>query len=401
LIWPCWDQSPRSLHVGGVDFWQYYTGGLVAHYRLWKDLYPTPNKEVYDKVPDFKPQIPTGFFDSRLQEARQGKWAFYPPVGYPYSSTVKPELFNLCPQLRHTWHYIYPPPTALLLWPLGFFDHETASHIWFAIICGSFFGTGCLASRIFRVLIGKPTYAEGWIMLLPIIPTLLGSGMTAVETGNVSPLLGFLITTVVYSWISNQQIIAGIGIIPLVLFKGIGLGWCPLFIIKPIKWKTIVTLALLTLFINAVAFYYGGTDSYRTYFIEILPRSSIPLGYGLQGRLLHFLGIELKIDFFIANILLSIVIYWAYWVRRDSVNFNRNKSVTIAAIAGILAIFCICNPVIWPTYYTNYLLLPFAGWVLWEGFQAKMASRAWIFTIFSLSALSWLDSATRSTMMPC
>ena len=57
-----------------------------------------------------------------------------------------------------------------------------------------------------------------------------------------------------------------------------------------------------------------------------------------------------------------------------------------------MAIFCICNPIVWPHhYFVNYLQLPFAGWILWEANQARGMWKNAILIMFALSMLFWCD----------
>jgi hypothetical protein len=392
LNWLCPERLPVEMRMGGCDFGQYYTGALVARHGLWTHLYPTQNREIYNNPPQFKPQVSTKLFNPKAN--RQGQWDYYPQIASPAGSKVAPEILALCPQLQEVHHFIYPPPLAVLLWPLGFLDYQTALSVWFALTCAAFFGMAYFSSRICRILWNRTTYAEGWVALMPVIPTLLASNMsTTLAFGNASPLLGFLIVGVVYAWLHNRQLVMSLGIIPLVLFKGIGLSWCPLLLLKPVKWKTIAGLTLLTLLFNGVTLYQGGTEPYRTFFVDVLPKASIALGVGLPGLLMKLLGVKLGLAGTVLNLGLLGGIYWGYWRRNRATDPEPSPSTVIAAVAGTLAIFCLFNKVVWPHhYYVNYLMIPFAGWILWEGAQARGAWKKWIFGMFALSFLFWLDT---------
>jgi hypothetical protein len=376
------------------DFGQYYAGGLVARHGLWSSLYPIPNAALYNKPPDFRPYLPNMCFDPKNPKERQGKWSFYPQIASLEGSNIAPELIKICPELQANWRYIYPPPLAVLLWPLGFFSYHTAREIWFSVMCASYFGMAFFASRICRVLWNRVSYAEGCVVLLPLLPICLASNMsTTLSIGNASPLIGFLISGVGYAWIRNIQAGVGIGIIPLILFKGIGLNWCPLFLISPKKWKTIVVMAFLTILLNGMVIYLGGADLYGRFFTEILPKANVPRGIGLQGLLMAFLGIELKIGFSILNLILLGTIYLGYWRNRGVADHTEYAAVVASAIAGSMAAYCLLNPVVWPHhYYVNYLLLPFSAWLLWEYFQANGLWKKWVFVMVSLNFLFFMDS---------
>ena len=266
--------------------------------------------------------------------------------------------------------------------------------VWFPLMCASFFGMAYFSSRICRALCINVTYLEGWVALLPIVPTILASNMsTALSMGNVSPFLGFLISWVTYAWLSNRQVSISFGIIPLILFKGIGLSWCPLLLLKPIKWRTLGGMALLTALLNGITLYCGGIEVYRTFFVDILPKANIALGIGLQGLLLKFLGLEFSLGSSILQVVLISILYWGFWRQYQSNTPSHRPVAIVATMAGTLAVFCLCNKIVWPHhYYSSYLMLPFSGWILWEGCQAGRIWQKLIFGMFALSLLFWLDS---------
>jgi hypothetical protein len=388
-----WDHLPqkmRSTHES-CDFSQYYSGAMVARYGLWDCLYPVASPEIYGKEPKFKPLIHTPLFQE--SDSRKGNWNFYPQINLPKCSSIAPRLSELCDQLQGGFHYAYPPPLALLLEPLAFLNYERASDAWFTLMCFSYFGMGFYASRIFRSLQGGGTKLEGFIAMLPMIPTFLSSTMSCTfEIGNVSPLLGFLITLFAYSWIQNRQILLGIGMIPLLLFKGIGLTWCPLFFMRPVKFKTLLTLSLLTLLLNLSFILMAGVGPYQVFFTEIVPKANLSLGVGLQGLILTLLGVDPKRWIMALNILLLALLYLGYWRGTVRSGGKIGAVIPIATLAGTMAIFCICNPIVWPHhYFVNYLQLPFAGWILWEANRAQGLWKNTIWIIFSLSVLFWMD----------
>lgn len=392
LHWLCRDKLPESYRLGGSDFGQYYSGALVARHGLWDQLYPIPKNIVYEKNIDFQPEFKIPFLRSDTQNIKEN-WSYYGSVASPANSDISQSITNFCPRLQNDWRYIYPPPLAVLLWPLGFFDYKTASNIWFMFMTTSLFGIGYFASLIYRELTHKITHLEGCIMLSPVIVTMLASNAsTALNPGNSTPLLGFFISLVSYAWITNRQVAIAFGMIPLLLFKGIGLSWCPLLLIKPIKWKTIITLSLLTLIINGITVSYGGLLPYKTFFSEIIPKANVPLGYGLQWRLLYMFGLDTKWFFTTLSLLLFAIIYWGYLRRfllRDTP--PHSNELTIASISGLMSIFFLCNPVVWPHYYMTYIFLPFSGWILWERTQARGLRKRLIDCVISVSIIFWMD----------
>lgn len=376
---------------GSVDFSQYYSGALVARYGLWDSLYPIGDTNVFEKEPLFVPLIESPFYQA--SESKRGIWNFYPQISSPESSAVAPQLLELCEELQEGYRYAYPPPLALLLKPLALVNYIHASIIWFTLMCFSYFGIAFYASRIFRALQGHITYTEGLVAVLPIIPTLLSSTMsTSFAIGNVSPFLGFLITWVTYSWYRNRQISIGLGMIPLLLFKGIGVSWCLLLVIRPIRITTLVTLFSVTLVLNIIVIHLAGLTPYQIFFTDILPKANLSRGVGLQGLFMTFLGVDTKSWVMLLNVVLLSILYVGYWRGMQSSNIKSKGIIIIATLAGTMATFCICNSIVWPHhYFCNYLQLPFAGWILWEANQARGILKNLIRIMFILSMLFWLD----------
>lgn len=392
-VYPClnafyWTKPPKPPRMESSDFGQYYGGALAARFGLWQYLYPTPKKGIYDRPPEFKPTIQLPFLDKNGWE---GRWFLYPQIASSSASDIAPQVLEHCPQLDSDWRFILPPPTALYLSPLGFFDHRTASNIWFALMGFSLFGIGVLSQKMYRLLSGKITFTEGWICILPAIPTWLRSNMLAVEIGNISPLLGLLIAWTAYAWMRNRQLQLASSLILLMPFKGIGTGFCPLFFVPPIKWKTLIGIMVLGVVVNLATLYIGGVGPYRVFFTEILPKAYIPAGFGLQRFLVSTFGIDVQPFFALLNLCLACAFYFGFWRKRKAPEAEL-PAIIVALNAGMIALFCILNPIVWPHYCTNCLLLPFAGWIFWEAFQSKGIWKVCLWTIIALHPLMYLDA---------
>lgn len=379
--------------MDGRDFWQYYTGSLVVWNHCWESLYPKPNPEIYDKAPDFKPVVNIKPFKISNPEALKGRWAFYKQICFPEASEVSPRLVALCPQLEQTYRYMYPPPTALLLSPLGFWEAGKAVEVWFFVLCWSLFGISFFSAGIAKHLWGESSYVVGSVALLPVIATLMGSEMTVgIEYGNVTPLLGCLVAAGAYAWLKDREAAISFAIIPLVLFKGLAISWCPLLLFKPVKWKSILGLAMLTVILNGIVLWLGGMEVYRTFLGDILPKASIPVGMSLQRMILQFFGINASPFFAVVNLLLLGLLYFGFYKASSAAGLKQKSLVITATLAGTIAVFCLCNPVLFPHYISIYLLYPFAGWVLWEKSQTKGIWGALLLFIMALSIIAWFDA---------
>ena len=386
---------PGGASVDGGDFSQYYSGALSV--RIWKPetLYPVPHRDVYDSPPEFEPIIPNPWFDSSSNGGITGNWAHYPQISHPTASQVSPALLEYYPKLQWDSHYIYPPPLAFLLFPLSIFDYDTACHLWFFILSASLFGTGLLASRICATLVGHGSWLEGVSILVPTMPTLLFSeNATALVLGNVSPLLGFLIAACAYGFLINRQMAIAFSTIPLLLFKGIGLAWCPMLLIGTRKWRTIWAMALLTAILNGLTLWFGGIEIYLTFFNEILPKASLPTGSGLAGLFLALTGINAEPVLRISTLILVV---WILILYHRAITAGTAQGIaSLPSVIAMIAVFNLMNPVVWPHYFTSYLILPFFPWIFLEIRKLQGKLRVGALVLFLSTALCWLDTALLS-----
>jgi hypothetical protein len=365
----CWN-DPKSLPKSAVpgkeislplDFDQYYIGAFLAKNGLWDALYPTPRRDVYDSPSTFKPKINTFLFN-KAKASRNP--AYYPSIAS--GGAYPPELLARFPEIAKCRHsYFYPPPLAIILSPLAFFDSATAAYkIWPTICIIAMFGTCIFLSRIYRALHGGATYTEGF--LIGVFLLYSGVGGTTISDGNVTPILSFLLAFCAYAWMRGWQTSFGAAVIPLLLFKGIGLSWCPLLLLGKIRWKSISAMAFLTVVLNGATIYLAGTRVYSVFLNDILPKASVPLGDGVVGRIFNVFGFYPKPLYLIVSVSLLAAIYYLYWKRCRETSSVKNPSIAVAALAGAISIFCLFNFSSYINYTYNYLYFPFLGWLMWE-----------------------------------
>jgi hypothetical protein len=362
--------SPRG--VLPIDFCQYYAGGIVVRDGLWQALYPIPKPGFYDGTPDFHPLWESRWF---RKEKMRGTACYYPAINIQSAATLSPELLERCPELRGDGcYYAYPPPLALLLRPLASFSFEVAAHaVWPYLSMAALWGMGICAASIHRLLKGRPGYTEGAILLTVAIYSI--SGYPQIQVGNVTPILGFGISLVAWAWLREKQILAGTAMIPLILFKGIGVTWCPLLLLGRIQWKTLLTLTFWTLLLNGVVIAMGGIGVYHTYFREVLPHLTVPAGTGLASMIFRDFGVFNVALYQGMSLGLCGLLYYGYWrSSRGGAGLLQRQAAAAAAMAGCMAVYLLLNFSIWGTYYPNYLFFPFLGWLLWE---RQLAAGAW------------------------
>ena len=393
LHWFCPYQLNDSMASNfPCDYGQYYTGALAAKAGMWDCLYPIPRADAYNNPPQFTPVYKTFLFDA---QNRNGKTYWYPSIASPKASYIAPKLLKHYPNLISDayWHYMYPPPLALVLWPLAFLDYNTgAHHLWPTLTIAAFFGIAFFSMRMHRLLRGQASYAEGLIALALLLFSF--SSHTSVEYGNVTPILGCLIAFAAYGWMRGWQIGVGTAMIPLLLFKGIGLTWCPLLLLKRIRWKTLLTLAFFTVLLNGIVLSLAGTGVYRQYFTEILPRLHTPIGRGVVAEMLRLFGVYPSKVYLGLNLILCGLLYYGYWRGRNAKEGPARHSVVAATLAGTVAVFCLLNIAVWDHYFPSYLYFPFLGWLAWEAVQARGKWRSAIISgtviCFVVTACDWM-----------
>lgn len=367
LFLPSW--LPGSLRPTQCDFGQYYAGAFVAKNGLWEALYPIPRPEVYNQPPQFRPRFDTPLFH---KEKLGRSKVYYPSIANPAASDFRPQLLERCPELQEnlSFRYMYPPPLALLLRPLAWMDYETArQHGWPILSMAALFGLALFSARIHRLLAGREAYAQGLIMAAVTIFSF--RGRTGIVDGNVTPILGFLIAFAAYAWMKQWQAGAGVAMIPLLLFKSITLTWCPLLLLGAVRWKTLLTLAVLTLGLNGAMLQIAGTAIYREYFVEVLPRLAKPVGSGIVAVVFRDFGVFPSGFYFGLQLVLCLLLYFGYWKHLRAPNAGNHGAAIAATLAGTLAVFCTFNFAVWDHYFPNYLFFPFLGWLAWEAAQAR------------------------------
>jgi len=357
---------PGSLRVFSCDFGQYYAGATVAKNGIWDALYPIVRPGVYDNPPVFRPVYKTFLFDERKIDGRMG---FYPTIAEGVGGEFSPKLLAYCPELAGSFHFICPPPLPLLLWPLAYFDYDTLeNHLWPILSMAALFGLSYFSSRIHRLLRGRASYTEGLIMAALVSFSLFGP--LAVSNGNVTPILGCLVAFVAYGWMRGWQIGVGAAMIPLLLFKALGLNWCPLLLLRLIRWKTLLTMVFFTALLNGCLLFWVGTGVYRQYFLEILPKLTAPVGQGMVSEVFRLFGFFPSKVYFLLSLALCLLLYFGYWKGPRAKSNGERRAVIAATLAGAMAVFCLLNVSVQRAYFFVFLYFPFLGWMSWEARQA-------------------------------
>lgn len=357
LNWFFPDYVPPGMSLpenATIDFGQYYAGAVAAKNGLWDSLYPRMRADG----------APIG---DKLQLT----------IATPEVSDFAPAILEKCPELKteFSFRFVYPPPLALLVQPLAHFSFwDSCRKVWPTLAILALFGRAYLMARTYRAFTGRASYIEGLIIIGFVLFTY--RGRTAIVDGNATPIVALFITLSFYCWIRNWQLGLGLPLIGTMLFKGIGLNWCPLLLLKPVRWRALLAMAFTTLLLNGAVLALAGPGVYRAYFSDVLPRMIVPVGFGIPSQLFQQHGIFSQGFYNALSWAICSVFYLGYWKRMRS--GGDNKACMAAVLAATMAVFCLFNFSVWLTYFPNFLYFPAVGWLIWEGQQARGAWRRWL-----------------------
>ena len=367
-----WDVNVSKYNSSGTDFLQYYSGAIVARYNLWEHLYPIEKEQIYQTQPHYEP-----YFNLFSPETG-GKWSYYGPLGSPKNSDISSKLQEICPKLAGEWRYIYPPPLAVALSPLGHLDFDMAWRVWFALLSACLFGTGYFSSKICQEFPNPNKLAEISAILIPTIISIYNftNTETAIYFGNVAPLIGFFISLTTFAWIKNREYTTGICLLPQLLFKGMGVPFIIMFFHNPKKLKAALSLLVVSALINIYTITNTGIDLYWKFFTVIIPKADVAQGNGLQGLILYFFGLELKTYFLVFGLVLYGILIYGYSKQKHPEHPGHQQNKSIATIAGIIATYALTNPTVWLHYFTCYVIYPFSGWIINETMKESDTHKA-------------------------
>jgi len=376
LLWFCPAALPATMVVNKAiasDFWQYYAGAVVVRHGIWQALYPIPKKEVYDQPSTFRPIYSTFLFNPA---DLNGNRAYYPIVSEPKSSDCAPELLTYFPEEATHFRFISPPPTALLLAPLalGSYDFDIL-RLWPTLGLWSYFAMALFSARIHRLLRGSRSYTEG-LIALGVMAFFSYRCAIGLLDGNVTPMLSALIAAAVYSLMRGRQFPFCCALTLLVLFKMLGVMWLPLLLLNRAYWRSFVYLVILAVVLNGATLWLGGFAVYEKFFV-LYPMILIPVGKGLIATIRNGFGFYPHLLYASLNVLVLGLIYYGYVMKRSAPVSKAKQPereawlILVAAMAGVISLFCLLNLSVWISYSGNYLFFPFLGWILLEGYLAR------------------------------
>jgi hypothetical protein len=322
------------------DFVQFHMAGLVDREHAWGDaLYPVP--------------IPGSIHNA----------------GNVVDSVAKPRADAIA--AAHgvdsvPYHFILPPPAALLCWPLGYFDIQTAHRLWLLASVLAAGVTAMCGGLILERCAGRQTrWAGALTLLIVIMPPM----QRAVLMSNLTPFISASIGLAVLSLMGDDGDLPGAaGIVIGIVLKYAGAMLMPIALVQR-RWRMIAWTIAFTCLWTALTVLLMGPGPFIEFATVIAPtlgRShELADNVSICGIWLHAshrlpplpdsmtVALSVLRPAVLAAILLPMI--------RLHRHRMRQPAAVCAAAMALLAWLLIFSPIAW-SHYLIYLT-PLWGWL--------------------------------------
>jgi hypothetical protein len=347
------------------DFSQYYMGALMARAGQWDAIYPQP--------------LPGSIYNAG--------WGDQSAVREPYRAMGERHGIN-----EFGFRFIQSPPVAALFIPLTFLEHPTAYKVWIAILSLCAWGVALQAARVYTIARGREDMAAG-VVILAIACSVLA--YRAVRVGNVSPVVGLCIGTIVLDLLrprpaTGSNILAGMAMTVGALAKYATPVLAPIHAVLN-RWAPLLWSAAVMLLILAGTWAMSGTAPFREFATSIAPTlgRSHPhrANQSVEGLILRATGHATlpprwMLAMRAAQLVTLALLLWL--VARNRRELPRHAPLVCAAAGSMICWLLIFGPLYWE-HYPVYLC-PLWGWLAWE---ARL-SRARMVLAVAAVALTWV-----------
>ncbi|MEM1109106.1 MAG: glycosyltransferase family 87 protein [Planctomycetota bacterium] len=356
LVWMLGAVLPYALsNPVNVDFGQLYMAGALAAEGSWDALYATP-------LPD----------------------AILNPA-YPEASTPHPEYLRLAEARgvpAEACRFIYPPPVALAVMPLGWLSYDTARFVFAAVCCLALWFTGIQAGYVYRHFRGR---AEPWVeLLLAALVCLSPAMINGMRSLNVSMFTCAVVGVAVLTLLRRQELsAAGAFALGGVVKATSG----PLVVVAAFlgRWKAVATTAAITVAVVTASLVVMGNGPFERFFGDIAPRLTVSdpaaSNQSLAALLLRLRLTEadgpLLSGVRYAGVVLLLGLAWIArrQTRRDHARYDQHL---IAGLYAAMLAWMVFNPLFWSHY--QIVLTPFWGWLAWE-WRRQLACGRWLLAV--------------------
>jgi hypothetical protein len=337
------------------DFVQYQMAALVDRAGAWDVLYPIP--------------IPGSVHNP----------------GSNKDSTDKPRADEIA--TVHgidfvPYHFILPPPAALLFWPLGYFDGPTSHRLWLIASVLAGWMVAVQAGLILQRCAGRPTRWAGFITLvIAAMPAM----RRAVLVANLSPMISATIGWAILSLMSDERDLqSAVAIVLGTVMKYASATLLPIALVQR-RWRTIAWSAGVSIAWCAIALALMGRGPFIEFARAIVPtlgRShEMDDNICLMGVLLHALHLLPPLPGAINGAISALRLLVLAAILLPMIRLGRDRmrqpAAVCAAAMALLSWLLIFSPVAW-SHYLIYLC-PLWGWLACPTDQSPWRrAAAWI-----------------------
>ncbi|MBB6428812.1 glycosyltransferase family 87 protein [Algisphaera agarilytica] len=334
-----------------VDFPQLYMAGTIAAQGEWDALYATP--------------LP----DAQLNPA------------YPTASTPHADYLRLAQERGvppESLRYIYPPPAALLFWPLGLMTYDSAILAFAVLSCLTVWLVGVQAGLIYRHFAGQPSRIELVLTALVCICPAMINGTRAL---NIAMVSSAFIGMAVLALLRRSDLHTPWSLALGGIFKATS---GPLVIVAAAlgRWRAIVGTISVTVAIVGLSLLVMGAGPFERFFQDIAPNLTTTTpevsNQSLAAVLLRQGWIEPNGNAlgWIRRLGIVLLLATAVATRHQTRRHPEQKAALLmAGLYLAMLTWMVFNPLFWSHY--QMVLAPFWGWLAWELHREARAGR-WV-----------------------
>ena len=330
---------------GLADFSVFYLGGQVARQGAWDDLYPIVIPGAVEHP------------------------------GLPTASDPKPLYKSLAETagLKDPFHYVYTPPSAILLIPLIYGSWESSIVGWWVLLgvccCGSALVSGAMYARV----AGR----RDWLWAMVIL-TVAWCPLTwaTIRSANSTAASSLMVSLTLYGLVSRKSTLTAVA-----SYVGAALKFAtiPLLLIPLVlaRYRTVATCALVSIVLTLGSVVLTGVGPWREYvaLLSTLGRPNpYPVNFSAVGLINHFVPVDhltlaLAAEQSALVLVLGVVVFGLFRKRHQD-----DAGVVLAGGSALLGWFLVFAPTTENHYFTY--LFPLWGYYVAESRQSRLARLA-------------------------
>lgn len=343
----------------------FYLGARVAVLGKWDELYPIPT------------------VDSKTHP------------GWPAGSIPKPAYQLLADesQIVDPFRFVYPPPSAIMLAPIGLLSVADALPLWWALSAVACWVSGLIAGELYFRLMARRDWL--WAIVVVGIPACPLTWAT-VRLANTSAIVGLAIGWTLLGLATSRPILAGLGFYIGAAFK---FATIPLLVIPLAlgRVREVVTFFVIsTLFLLLALAVTGVVPWYD--FVYLTNRLAIPNGYPINVSLLamieDLIPLPGKKYAEILRLIAMVVSFGSIVMGLSLCRRQADANTVFAGALGLIGWFLVFAP----TTQNHYLvyLYPLWGYLIAEA----IGSRIGLVAAVAVIGFSFLPIGGSARLLP-